>query len=160
MSAMSDFMENKLIDWFFRQQAIGITGASAAAGTGPTNLYVGLFTANPTDTGGGTEVTGNAYARVTVPCAISASAGWCGTGVNRTTGTSAGTDGTTSNNAILTFPTPTPSGWGLVTGVGIFDATSGGNLLIWAGLTTNKTINAGDSVTFPVGSLTFQIDNT
>ena len=47
MAAMSDFMENKLIDWLFRAQAIGITGASAAAGTGPSTLYVGLFTANP-----------------------------------------------------------------------------------------------------------------
>lgn len=156
MAAMSDFMENKLIDWFFRAQAIGITGASAAAGTGPTSLYVGLFTANPTDTGGGTEVTGNAYARVTVTSSL---ANWAGTQAAASTVASSGSSGTTSNNGVITFPTPTPSGWGTVTGVGIFDATSGGNLLIWAALTTSKTINAGDSVTFPAASLTFQIDN-
>ena len=53
MAAMSDVLENKLIDWFFRGQAIGITGASAASGTGPTSLYVALLTAAPSDTGGG-----------------------------------------------------------------------------------------------------------
>lgn len=158
MSAMSDTLENKLIDWFFRAQAIGITGASAAAGTGPTALYIGLFTANPTDTGGGTEVTGNAYARVTVTSGMGAT-GWAGTQSAGSTTASSGTSGTTSNNGVITFPTPTPSGWGTVTGVGIFDASSGGNLLIWAALTTSKTINSGDSVTFPAGSLTFQIDN-
>lgn len=44
MGAMLNFMENKLIDWYFRAQAIGITGASAAAGTGPTALFVALLT--------------------------------------------------------------------------------------------------------------------
>lgn len=156
MAAMSDFMENKLIDWFFRGQAIGITGASAAAGTGPTNLYVGLFTANPTDAGGGIEVTGNAYARVTV---VSSLANWAGTQAAASTIASTGTGGTTSNNAAISFLTPTPAGWGTVTGVGIFDAAIGGNLLIWSALTVSKTINAGDSVSFPAGSLQFQIDN-
>jgi hypothetical protein len=46
-----------------------------------------------------------------------------------------------------------------VTGVGIFDAASGGNLLIWSALTASKVINALDAVTFPANSLTFQIDN-
>lgn len=156
MAAMSDFMENKLIDWFFRGQAIGITGASAAAGTGPTNLYVGLFTANPTDIGGGTEVIGNAYARVAVASSL---ANWAGTQAAASTTASTGTGGTTSNNAAISFPTPTLAGWGTVTGVGIFDATTGGNLLIWSALTVSKTINAGDSVSFPAGSLQFQIDN-
>lgn len=156
MAAMSDFMENKLIDWFFRGQAIGITGASAAAGTGPTNLYVALFTTNPTDAGGGIEVTGNAYARVTV---VSSLANWAGTQAAASTIASTGTGGTTSNNAAISFPTPTPAGWGIVTGVGIFDAAIGGNLLIWSALTVSKTINAGDSVSFPAGSLQFQIDN-
>lgn len=156
MAAMSDFLENKLLDWLFRGQAIGITGASAAAGTGPTNLYVGLFTANPTDVAGGTEVTGNAYARVTVASSL---ANWAGTQAAASTVASSGTSGTTSNNGVLTFPTPTPAGWGTVTGMAIFDAASAGNMLIWSALTTSKTINAGDSVTFPAAALTFQIDN-
>lgn len=156
MAAMSDFLENKLIDFLFRGQALGITGASAAAGTGPTSLYVGLYTANPTDVAGGTEVTGNAYARVTV---ASAMANWAGTQAAASTTASSGNTGTTSNNGVITFPTPTPAGWGTVTGMGIFDAASGGNLLIWSALTSSKVINAGDAVTFPAASLSFQVDN-
>lgn len=156
MAAWSDFAENKLIDWFFRAQAIGITGASAAAGTGPANLYIGLLTAAPSDTGGGTEVTGNAYARVGV---VSSMANWAGTQAAASTTASTGSGGTTSNNNVVTFPTPTPAGWGLVTHIGVYDASTVGNLLFWSILTASKTINASDSVTFPAASLTFQIDN-
>lgn len=156
MAAFTDTAENKIIDWFFRGQAIGITGASAAAGTGPTSLYIGLLTANPTDSTAGTEVTGNAYARVTVASSL---ANWAGTQAAASTTASTGNTGTTSNNNVITFPTPTPAGWGTVTAVGIYDAASGGTLLIYSALTVSKTINAGDSVTFPAGSLTFQLDN-
>jgi len=45
MVAFTDFFENRLIDWLLRAQAIGITGASAAAGTGPTSVFVGLYRA-------------------------------------------------------------------------------------------------------------------
>ena len=156
MSAMTDIMENKLIDWFFRAQAIGITGASAAAGTGPTTLYVALFTATPSDTGGGTEVSGGSYARVAVTSALTA---WAGTQAAASTVASSGTSGTTSNNAAITFPAPTAN-WGSITSIGIFDATSGGNLLIWGALTTGKTVNNGDAApSFAISALTFQIDN-
>lgn len=156
MAAMSDFLENKLIDWLFRGQAIGITGASAAAGSGPTNLYVGLFTANPTDAGGGTEVTGGSYARVTVASSLT---NWAGTQAAASTVASSGTSGTTSNNGAITFPAPTAN-WGTITGFGIFDATSGGNLLLWGALTTSKTVNNGDAApAFSAASLSIQIDN-
>ena len=156
MAAMTDFMENKLLDWLLRAQAIGITGATAAAATGPATVYVGLFTAAPSDVGGGTEVTGNAYARVPVTSSL---ANWAGTQSGGSTVASSGTSGTTSNNAIITFPTPTPAGWGTVTHFGIFDALTAGNLLIWSALTASKVINVGDAITFPIGSLTFQDDN-
>ena len=45
MAGLTNFLENALIDWFFRAQAIGITGASAGAGSGPATLYYALFTA-------------------------------------------------------------------------------------------------------------------
>lgn len=156
MAALSDFYENKLIDFMFRAQALGVTGATAAAGTGPATLYVGLLTANATDSTGGTEVTGNAYARVAVTSAL---ANWAGTQAAASVIASSGASGTTSNNGVITFPTPTPSGWGTVTGVGVYDAASGGNLLFYSALTVSKTINPGDAVTFPAGTLTFQIDN-
>lgn len=156
MAALSDFMENKLLDWLLRAQAIGITGATAAAGTGPATVYIALFTANPTDTGGGTEVTGGSYARVAVTSSL---ANWAGTQAAASTTASSGTSGTTSNNAAITFPTPSAN-WGTITGVGIFDASSAGNLLIWSALTTSKTVNNGDPApSFAAAALTFQIDN-
>lgn len=156
MAAFSDFAENKLVDWLFRAQAIGITGATAGAGTGPANLYVALFTTNPTDTGGGVEVSGGSYARVTV---VSSLANWAGTQAAGSTIASSGTTGTTSNNSAITFPSPTAN-WGTVTGFGIFDAATTGNLLIWGALTTQKTVNNGDAApSFAAAALSFQIDN-
>ena len=156
MAAMSDFLENKLIDWLFRGQAIGITGASAAAGTGPTILYVALLTAAPSDTGGGTEVSGGSYARVAVSSAL---ANWAGTQAAASTVASSGTSGTTSNNGTITFPAPTAN-WGSITHFGIYDASTGGNLLIHGALTTAKTVNNGDAApSFAAAALSFQIDN-
>ena len=65
MSALTDFAENKVLDAVLRGQALGA----------PATLYVGLFTANPTDVGGGTEVTGGSYARVAVTASL---ANWSG----------------------------------------------------------------------------------
>lgn len=156
MAAFTDFAENKLIDWLFRGQAIGITGASAAAGTGPTNLYIGLLTATPTDSTAGTEVTGGSYARVTVASSLT---NWAGTQAAASTTASTGTGGTTSNNIAITFPAPTAN-WGVVTGVGVYDAVSGGNLLFYSALTVSKTVNNGDAApSFAAAALTFQIDN-
>jgi hypothetical protein len=158
MAAMSDFLENKIIDWLFRAQAIGITGASAAAGTGPTALFVGLHTATPSDTGGGTEVTGGSYARVSVTSGMSAS-GWAGTQSAGSTAASSGATGTTSNNGAITFPAPTAN-WGVVTHFGIYDASSAGNLLFWGALTASKTVNNGDAApSFAAAALAIQIDN-
>ena len=159
MAAFSDIAENKLIDWFFRAQAIGLAGATAAAGTGPAHLYIGLLTGTaPTDSTAGTEVAGNNYSRYDVASALTA---WAATQNTIPTGTSAvssGTGGTTFNSGVITFPTPSAT-WGTVTAVGIYDSASGGSLLIYSTLTASKVINSGDAVTFPAGALTFQLDN-
>jgi hypothetical protein len=139
MSAMSDYLENKLVDQLFRGQSAPTT----------TTLYVGLLTAAPSDTGGGTEVTGGSYSRVSVTSSL---ANWAGTQTAGSTAASSGTGGQTSNNVALTFPTPAAT-WGTVTHFGIYDAASGGNLLFWGALTIAKTINQADTVTFPAASL-------
>ena len=139
MSAMSDFLENKLVDQLFRGQSAPTT----------TTLYVALYTSAPSDSGGGTEVSGGAYARVAVTSSL---ANWAGTQSAGSTDASSGSGGQTSNNAAITFPTPT-AGWGTVTHFAIYDASSGGNELFWGALTIAKTINQADTVTFPAGSL-------
>ena len=131
MSAMSDYLEGELVKHIFR------TGSFAK----PTVLAVGLFTAAPSDSGGGTEVSGNNYSRASLN---PLDANWAAT---------AGGNGQTSNSSTITFATPSGT-WGTVTHFGIFDAASAGNLLFWGSLTISKTVNQGDTVSFPAGSLT------
>lgn len=146
MAAKSNYLENKIIDWLFRGQTF----------TPPATLYVALFTVAPSDTGGGTEVTGGAYARVAVTSSL---ANWAGTQSAGSTVASSGTGGTTSNNAAITFPAPTAN-WGSIVAFGIFDAATAGNLLIYGTLNTAKTVNNGDAApSFPAAALTYQEDN-
>lgn len=143
-AAMSDYLENKLIDHVFRGTSF----------TAPANIYVALYTSSCSDTGGGTEVTGGSYARVAVATGTTT---WTNTQASGT-GASSGTGGTTSNSSAVNFATPS-AGWGTVTYVGLTDASTSGNLLVCSALTTGKTINTSDTVSFPTGTLTFQIDN-
>lgn len=144
MAALSDYLENKILDHVLR----------AVSYTAPATTYVALLTAAPSDSGGGTEVSGGSYARVGV---TSGSGGWTNT-QNSGTGASSGTDGTIENAATISFPTPS-AGWGTVTHFGVYDASTSGNLLFYAALTASKTINSGDSVSFAAGALSLQIDN-
>lgn len=127
MSSFSDYAENLVLNWL-------LTTNSA---TRPTAWYVALFTAAPSDTGGGTEVSGSAYARTA-------------TG----TITVSGTATTATNSAAIEFAAASGGNWGTITHAAIFDASSGGNMLAWAALTTSRTINDGDVFRIPAGSLT------
>jgi hypothetical protein len=144
--AMSNAWENSLIDFLLRGQSF----------TAPTTVYVALETAAGSDTGCGTEVSGGSYARVAVTSSL---ANWAGTQSSGSTAASSGTSGTTSNNAAITFPTPTAN-WGSVTGFCVMSASSGGTTFFRANLTTAKTVNNGDAApSFAIGAATFQIDN-
>lgn len=145
MAGLTDYLENNIIDWLMRGQSF----------TPPATIYVGLFTAAPSDAGGGTEVTGGSYARVAVSSSL---ANWAGTQSAGSTTASSGTSGQTSNNAAITFPAPTGN-WGVITHFGLFDASSGTHLLAWAALTSSKTVNSGDAApNFAIGTLTFTLD--
>jgi hypothetical protein len=143
--ALTDYAENKIVDAVMRGQTLGA----------PATWYVALYTVCPTDSTAGTEVTGGSYARVAVTAGLTQ---WAGTQSAGSTTASSGTGGTTSNNATISFPTPT-AGWGTVVCWGLADAASSGNLWIYSALTVNKTINNGDTVSFRAGAATFQIDN-
>ena len=135
----SDFLENAIIDWLFRTR----TPAKPAA------LWVALFTASPADAGGGTEVAGGAYTRVNLP---PLDTNWTAT-QGGTSGNSSGTGGATSNAVAVAYPAPTAN-WGTITHFAIFDALTGGNLLIWDALTAPRTIMSGDPApSFAIGQL-------
>jgi hypothetical protein len=131
MSAMSDYLEGQLRAHIFR----------TASFTKPTTLAIGLFTAAPSDAGGGTEVSGGSYARVS---ANPLDANWTA---------ASSTDGVTTNTNAITFAAPTAT-WGTVTHFGIFDATTAGNLLVWGTLTASRVISNGDAApSFAAGAL-------
>lgn len=123
MSAMSDYLENEILDHIL----------SVGSYTMPTNVYVGLSTGSFADDNSGTEITGNNYARVVASFGAAAS-------------------GTASNDAAIEFAAATGS-WGSISHFGIFDASSSGNLLIHGAFTTAKTIASGDILKIPTGDL-------
>ena len=122
MAGFSDYLENKVVGHVF--------GGSAY--TAPSTLYVALYTSAPSDTGGGTEVSGGAYARQTAAFTISAD--------------------TASNTSAIEYPTATAN-YGTVVAVGVFDASSSGNLLAYGNLTTSKTVSNGDVFRFNAGAI-------
>lgn len=157
MAAFTDAFENKLVDFLFRAQALGLANSTAGAGTGPSTWYFGLLTALPTDSTPGTEVSGGAYARVGVAAAL---ANWAGTQGPTTTTASTGTTGTTSNNGVVTFPAPVGANWGVIVGMGLYDSSTGGMLCVYSALAASKTVNDGDAApTFPISAFTCQVDN-
>ena len=120
----TDYLENKVLDH--------VTGK--ASFTMPT-VYVALFTANPTDAGGGTEANYTSYARVTTSAAT-----W-----NSASG------GSITNGAAITFPACT-GGSNTITGFGGYDASSGGNLL-WYG-PCSLSVSSGITPEFAASALT------
>ena len=125
MAALSDHAENLLLNYLMTTDSV----------TRPTAWYVGLFTAAPSDSGGGTEVTGNGYSRQ--------SATW---------DTASGTGGTTANSADISF-TASGGNWGTITHIAIHDAATGGNLLWHGAMTASKIVNDGDTLQFTAGNI-------
>jgi hypothetical protein len=134
MSAASDFLELKVLDHVLRY--------STAPYTGPSTLYLGLFTASTgletnspsaeVSTGGGTN-----YARQTVTFA-------------------AASTGSSSTNATVTFPAA-GANWGTITHVAVMDASTSGNVLFYGAVTTSKTIETGDTFQVSSGNLTVSL---
>jgi hypothetical protein len=130
MSSFSDYLEDKVLRHVFTNTAY----------TSPTTISVALLTAAPSDTGGGTEIstTSTGYARQTATFTVS------------------GTATTATNSAAIEWSAATAS-WGTITHIGLFDASTAGNLLAWAPLTTSRTIASGDIFRIPASSLSITL---
>jgi len=126
MSEMSSYLEDALL------KATLLNTAFTTVAT----PYISLHTADPTDDGSGAEVSGGSYARTSASFA-----------------TASGTGGSVATDADVTFPTATAS-WGTVTHIGIWDASSSGNLLYHTALDSSKTIDTGDIFKISSGNLT------
>jgi hypothetical protein len=124
MAEISNYLEDALINGTLRGTTF----------TAPAAVYVSLHTADPTDAGTGTEVSGGSYVRQ------AATFGAPSNGVSTTT-------------ADVTFPQATGN-WGTIGWIGIWDADTTGNMLYHTALDTSKAIDTGDIFKIASGSLT------
>jgi hypothetical protein len=127
MAGFSTYLQQKVLDH--------VNGKTSY--TMPTT-YVALFTANPTDAGGGTEAAYTGYGRVAT------SGLW-----NAASGTSV------TNASAIPFGACT-AGSSTVTGFGLYDASSAGNLLYWG--TCSLSVSSGITPQFAAGALTITLD--
>ena len=140
MSELSDWWEENLINYMVNGGAAG----------GHDVVYVALYTATPTDTGGGTEVTGGAYARQAIyDSADTHTVKW---GAAAATGTAFAA----KNAATVTFPTATAA-WGDVKAFALFSHVTTGNYLCFSPLDATKTVGNGDTLKFTTGNLKLQL---
>ena len=128
MSAMSDYLENKVLDHIL----------ATTSYTAPATVYVGLSTGSFADDNSGTELSGSGYGRVAARFGAAAS-------------------GTASNDAAVEFSAATGD-WGTVSHFGIFDASTAGNLLIHGSFTASKVIANGDILRIQTGDLDVSAD--
>ena len=133
MTAFSNYLEAALLNHVLNSNTFA----------DPAIVYVALFTAAPSDAGGGTEATGGSYARVAMDSS----------GADLWTVT----NGHAENTSDITFPTATAS-WGTLTHVAIFDASVAGNLLFWGALSASKQVDNGGVFRFLAGQLQIDLD--
>ena len=124
MAEISNYLENALINGTLR----------ATTFTAPAAVYISLHTADPTDAGTGTEVSGGSYIRQSATFA-------------------APSNGASATNADVTFPQATGN-WGTIGWIGIWDAQTTGNMLYHTALDASKEIDTGDIFKIASGSLT------
>lgn len=140
MSKFSNYTEGNIIETTLRGAAFPV----------PAAVYVALFTADPTDantTANEVQVANwGAYVRKDAADGAAISTGW-----------TANSNGVSSNAKTITFPANNGAGSVTVTHVGLYDASTGGNLLYHAPLVASKTLQVGDVLSFAIGALTVTV---
>jgi hypothetical protein len=132
-TSFSNYLENETLDHLL----------SAATFTAAATLWYALYITATNDDASGTEVSGGSYVRQSV--------------TNNATNFPAAVNGSKSNGAAVNFGTATGN-WGSVGWIGLLDASSGGNLYFWGALVPSIPIVNGDSLNFPIGTITFALD--
>jgi hypothetical protein len=130
-AGFSDYFEDKVLGYLFGNVAYSL----------PSTYYVGLWTASLSDSSTGStagEVSGGSYARQSV--------------TNNSSNWDAATSGATANTNLISFPMASAS-WGTVTYVGICDASTAGNMIAYAQLTSPVSVAQYDTVIFQPGDL-------
>ena len=128
MAEMSNYLENALLNAVLR----------AGSYTSPSDVFVGLFTSDPTDAVTGTEVSGGAYTRKQVTFAAPVA-------------------GVATSDVDVAFDQATAT-WGTITHLALFDAVTGGNMLFHTALDIDKLVETGDIFTVRTGQLTVTLD--
>jgi len=142
MSQATDYLEGKVLSALGSLGSVDFASGSVSAGTGG---YIGLLTAAPSDSSGGTEVStsGTAYTRVQV--------GSTGQG------SFSGSAGSIANGTEFRWEDATAA-YGNVTHVGLYDAATGGNLLVYGALQASVDIDIGDIFKIPANGFTIQMN--
>jgi len=143
MSAASNYLENELLDH--------VLGENTKNFTPPSNLYLGLWTADNGLEGGtltGEVANANGYARQNIN--VDSSSGAFDNAASAST----------SNTQTITFPAASGGNWGTITHIAIMDAAAHGtgNVLFHGAVTTSKTIEDGDTFQVSAGNLTITLD--
>ena len=128
----TNFLENEILDH--------VLGEGARNFTPSTTLHIGLFTAVADgEAGTVTEVSGNGYAR---------------TAVNFNTAAS----GSATNDGDVTFPAASGGSWGTITHIGVYSASTGGDLYFYGSLSASKTVDDGDIFQISDTNLSISLD--
>ena len=134
MSGWTNGEEQDILEYWFAGTALPNTPS-----------HIALYTVTPGETGGGTEATGGAYARVAF---AKNTTNW---------GSSSGADPSTIQNAQpITFTEATAS-WGTVVAWGYLTGSTGGTLLAFGAISPTKKIDSGDTAEFAAGGLVFKL---
>jgi hypothetical protein len=108
--------------------------------TTPITPYIALFTVAPSETGGGTEQSGSAYARILG--AFSAPSGTAPTAC--------------VNSGAVLFPVVTGSGYTLL-GAALMTLVTAGSMLRWSAI-SSLALGVGDQANFAAGAISFTED--
>ena len=138
----SDYLELKLLQHIFTSN-----GGTAYTAPADNAIYVSLHTASPADDNSGSnEITGDDYARSNAS--------------NTLTWTVAQAGGTTTakNVQAVAFPQASGNYSAPVPHIGIYDASSGGNLLFHGQLSVAKTVTQGDTFQINASALVITLE--